>query len=64
MTGQPVLDFLMKRGDSQRAREPKIWEDKVNSEWLKVLVERVRKEEQREDPALLAKQRLETGAAF
>lgn len=56
MTGQPVLDFLANRGDSQRAKEPKVWEDKVNSVWMKVLVEHVRKEEQKEDPAIAARQ--------
>lgn len=59
MVGQPVLALLAQRGDSRHAKDPRVWEDKVNAEWLKVTAERVRREEQKEYPIILAKKRLE-----
>lgn len=58
MTGEPVLEFLAQRPDSQNAKDARVWQDKASATWLKVTAERVRKEEQKEDPITVAKRQL------
>lgn len=49
-TKEEVLDFVKARGQSQAAKPASVWQDKLNSTWLKVTLRKCPEEEQGVNP--------------